>query len=546
MNFFRIQLIAALCLISIELLSQATMGLLSSTPENEEGYVLFAPNSSTTTYLIDKCGYKVHSWPGTRQPGMSVYLLEDGHLLRSGKLNNSTFAVGGVGGIIEKIDWEGNVVWSYSISSNLECQHHDIHPMPNGNVLAIVFELKTVAQATDAGRDPALLGNSFWSEKIVEIQPSGTNGGTIVWEWHVWDHLVQSFDASKANYAPVAEHPELLDINFGGGTASDWLHLNGLDYNEELDQIVMSSRNRDEIWIIDHSTTTAEAATHAGGNSGRGGDFLFRWGNPQVYGQGTAADQTLFAQHNPTWIKQGFPDEGKLMVFNNGIQRPGGNYSTVDVIEPATDASGAYLMDTSGIFLPQATSWIYSPTPTFYAMNISGAQRLANGNTLICSGPQGTFIEVDYEGNTVWRYKSPSGQLGAIATQGGTVAQNSVFRCTHYPVDYPAFNGHDLTPGAPIELNPLAYDCNMLALEVDELEGVGVEVYPNPASDKLQLNLTDHLINTPYTIYDAQGRVVLSGVVESSRIEISVADLPPAFYTLQLAGRPGALRFVKE
>jgi hypothetical protein len=234
------------------------------------------------------------------------------------------------------------------------------------------------------------------------------------------------------------------------------------------------------------------------------------------------------------------------MVFNNGMQRPGGNYSTVDVIEPATDASGAYVLDASGMFLPQATSWMYSPTPTFYAMNISGAQRLANGNTLICSGPQGTFIEVDYEGNTVWSYKSPSGQGGAIATQGGNVTQNSVFRCTHYPVDYPGFIGHDLTPGAPIELNPLAYDCNMLALEVDELEGVGVGVFPNPASNKLQLNLTDHLIYTPYTIYDAQGRVVLSGVVESSRSEISVADLPPAFYTLQLAGRPGALRFVKE
>jgi len=533
------------CILSYSARSQATIGLLSSTPANEDGYVLFAPNFGTTTYLIDKCGYQVHSWPNTHQPGQSVYLLEDGHLMRTGRLMNQTFNAGGLGGIIEKIDWEGNVVWSYTISSTSECQHHDIHPMPNGNVLAIAYELKTVAQATDAGRDPGQLGNSFWSEKIMEIQPTGTTGGTIVWEWHAWDHLVQSFDPTKANYAQVADHPELLDVNFGGGTSSDWLHCNGLDYNEALDQIVLSCHNHSEIWIIDHSTSTAEAASHAGGNSGKGGDFLFRWGNPQVYGHGAVADQTFFGQHNPTWIRPGLQDEGKLMVFNNGVQRPGGNYTTVDVISPVIEASGQYAMDMNQAYLPQETSWMYSPTPSFYAMNISGAHRMANGHTLICSGPQGNFIEIDYAGNTVWSYKSPVGQNGTIGTQGGNVNQNSVFRCTQYPVDYAAFIGRDLTPSAPIELNPLAYDCTMLDVNgvQEQVNASGFSVFAaNP--DELRVTLASTASQCSFSLYDISGRRAMtwSGINLTAGQSFTLRlnqDLIAGVYLLSMNGSTG-------
>jgi hypothetical protein len=487
--------------------AQGTLGLLFSTPANEDGFVLFAPISSTTTYLIDKCGYQVHSWPSTHQPGQSVYLLQDGSLMRTGRLMNQTFNAGGLGGIIERIDWDGNVVWSYVISSATECQHHDICPLPNGNVMAIAYELKTAAQATDAGRNPEQLSNVFWSEKIIEIQPSGTNAGTIVWEWQVWDHLVQSFDSTKANYAQIDEHPELLDINYGGGTASDWLHCNGLDYNETLDQIVLSCHNSSEIWIIDHSTNTAEAASHTGGNSGKGGDFLFRWGNPQVYGHGTVADQKFFGQHNPTWIKSGLQDDGRLMVFNNGVQRPGGNYSTVDVIASVIDTSGQYVMDVNQAYLPQSTSWMYTPSPSFYAMNISGAHRMANGHTMICSGPQGNFIEIDYDGNTVWSYKSPVGQNGAIATQGSNATQNIVFRCTQYPVDYSAFIGRDLTPGTPIELNPLAYDCTMLEANGvrDQSTMTGFSVFA-AQPDELRVTPTSTVNHCSFSLYDISGR----------------------------------------
>ena len=63
-------------------------------------------------------------------------------------------------------------------------------------------------------------------------------------------------------------------------------------------QIMLSVFEFSELWVIDHSTKTAEAAIHEGGRSGKGGDLLYRWGNPRAYRAGTVKDQKLFGQHN--------------------------------------------------------------------------------------------------------------------------------------------------------------------------------------------------------------------------------------------------------
>jgi hypothetical protein len=446
--------------------AQQTVGLFTRDPGSHDGYVLFAPNFSNNTYLIDKCGYEVHSWTSTHQPGQSAYLLDDGSLLRTGKVNGGSFNAGGSGGIFEKFDWNGTLLWSYTIASTTECQHHDIYKLPNGNVLAIVWELKTISEAMAAGRNPAAIGTVLWSEKIVEVQQTGINSGIVVWEWRVWDHLIQDFDSLKPNYGVVSQHPELINLNFttGTATASDWLHCNAIDYNAELDQIVISSHNLSEIWIIDHSTTTAEAASHSGGVHGKGGDLLYRWGNPAVYGRGTGADKKFFGQHNVQWIRNGLKDAGKIMVFNNGIQRPAGNYSSIDIISQPVDSAGDYAIAANQPYQPDSAFWSYvAPVQnSFYSMNISGAQRLSNGNTLICEGASGNFFEIDSLKNTVWNYVNPVGQAGNIITQGAAATQNSVFRCTQYDPSYTGLTGFVLVPGNPIELNPLSYTCNML------------------------------------------------------------------------------------
>ena len=522
-----------------------TVGLITQTPGSLDGYVLFAPNGATTTYLIDKCGYKVHSWPGTHSPGLSAYFLEDGTLLRTGKLTNSTFNnPGGLGGIIEKIDWAGNITWSYILSDAMQVLHHDIRLLPNGNILAIAYELKSSAQAIAAGANPANIGTVVWSDKIVEIQPVGANGGNIVWEWDAWDHMVQDFDPGKANYGVVSDHPELININYNLGTTADWLHCNALDYNPALDQIILSSRHQSEFYIIDHSTTTLEASGHTGGLHGKGGDFLYRWGNPASYNRGFLADKKLFGQHNPRWIENGLPDSGNIMVFNNGFNRPAGNYSTVEIIAPPIDVNGNYSINTGQSFLPDSAYWSYQATPptSFFSTNISGAQRLSNGNTLICEGAKGNFFEIDSLNNIVWKYINPVGGAGVIIYQGTPPSQNAVFRCTLYQPDYPGFNGFTLTPGNPIEINPIATNCNMLSgiIETDIYNNTGI--FPNPFNSHIYFQSKTG--NEKYKLSNCMGQVIYSG----KNIEAhDFSFLPKGIYLLTILGNlTSTFKLVKQ
>ena len=394
-------------------------GASAQTTLPQAGYTLAAPMSSTDTLLVDLDGSVAHLWPSADYPGLAAYLLPDGNLLRT--VDDGSLQVGGAGGGFDVIGWDGQVLWEFRYSSPNVLQHHDVEALPNGNVLLIAWERKTGAEAVAAGRNPATVGNVLRPDHVIEVQQTGPVTGSIVWEWHVWDHLVQDFDAGQANYGVVGDHPELVDINFppgalGPGSMGDWQHTNGIAFNPELDQIVLSAHHFGEAWIIDHSTTTEEAASHAGGASGMGGDLLYRWGNPVAYGHGTQADQMLWGQHDVQWIAGGSPGEGHLLVFNNGGGRPGGPYSSVDEFETPWDAqAGSYLRSPGQPFGPSDLVWTYvAPDPlSFFAMNISGAERQPNGNTLICNGPLGYLFEVDAVGHIVWDWQNTIPQPGS-------------------------------------------------------------------------------------------------------------------------------------
>lgn len=438
------------------LCQQRTVGLLLSDPRAFDGYTLFAPLSYPETYLIDNGGMLVHAWPSSTLPGDSAYLLENGHLLRTAKVVNNVFQAGGAGGRVQELDWDGTVVWDYTYSSDQHLHHHDIERLPNGNVLMIAWELRTRPQAIAAGRNPSLVtAQGLWPDHVIEVQPMGPASGTIVWEWHLWDHLIQEFDPSRANYGVVANHPELVDLNFTQGAGADWIHTNSIDYNPAFDQILISVHNFSEVWAIDHSTSTQEAAGHTGGTYGKGGDLLYRWGNPQAYRAGAASDQKLFGQHDAQWIVPGSQGAGRISIFNNGVGRPGGSYSSVEEIAPPVDADGNYVLIPGSAYGPPAQSWIYTATPpsTLYAQTISGAQRLPNGNTLICDGPHGTFFEVTSGGESVWRYVNPVVASGPL-NQGDAVPgqANRVFKVRRYGPDYAGLAGRELTPGGTIEL----------------------------------------------------------------------------------------------
>jgi len=432
---------------------EQTLGLFLCDSAAYEGYTLFAPLHSTSTFLIDIYGRQVHTWLSEYPPDGCAYLLENGLLLRSSR------TVSGGGGLIQEIDWDGAVVWEFNYFDSTVRQHHDMEVLPNGHVLLLAWEYKSKAEAIAAGRDSLMFESEIeqlWPEHIVEVVPTYPEGGDIVWEWHLWDHLIQDFDSTKANYGVVADHPELVDINFAITVGHDWLHANAVDYNPALDQIILSCRQISQFFILDHSTTSAEAAGHTGGNSGMGGDILYRWGNPAGYDRGTEEDEVLFLQHDVHWIEPGLPGEGHIMLFNNGGKNR--SYSTVDEIEPPVDGSGHYPQLSPGeVYGPVGPLWSYGADPAdqFLAIFISGASRLANGNTLVCAGPQGWFFEVTATGEKVWEYVNPAG-IDGPGVQGDSVGTNRVFRCYRYSHDYPGLQGRDLSPGGPIEIYPVS------------------------------------------------------------------------------------------
>lgn len=507
---------------SLNCLAQQTVGLFTLEEGSQDGYVLFSPMLNYDTYLIDKCGKVVNSWETGFKPGLSAYLLPDGNLLRTGVnlLNLSPPHFGpGFGGVIEKYDWDNNLLWTYGISDSVQIQHHDICPLPNGNILALIWEKKLIAAATEEGINTGIATNMTLNEKIVELQPYGNDSAVIIWEWEVWDHLIQDYDVTKNNYGVVTDHPELVNINYspqGSLLISDWLHVNSIAYNAALDQIVMSVHNFSEVWIIDHSTTTSEAASHAGGNSGKGGDLLYRWGNPQAYGTGTNTDKKLFGQHDVNWIHPGFPGEHDLILFNNGLNRPAGNFSSIETVAPPVDMFGNYSITSGEAYLPLASSWTYEAPvrEDFFSMLISGAQRLSNGNTLICEGLKGNLFEIDEDKNIVWKYISPVSDLG-ILNQGDIANNNQVFRCTLYEPDYPAFIGKDMTPGSVIELNPTPGPCDVVSINNSKVNRLSVEVFPNPFENSVTIKPSAEMKNVSLELSNAEGMKVYSEQIAS-------------------------------
>jgi hypothetical protein len=376
-----------------------------------------------------------HSWRHDTQPGLNQYLLEDGTLVRAGRLKvKGPFRDGkGQGGRVEALDWDSNLLWRFDYANDRVMQHHDIEPLPNGNVLLLAWERKTTEEALAAGRDPKLLPDGeVWPDTVVEYDPRVNE---VVWKWSVWDHLIQDHDPTKANFGDVAAHPEKVDVNYAvvGQGEADWNHANAIDYNAELDQIMISLRSHSELWIIDHVTST-EAAR------GPAGDLLFRFGNPANHRQGKVAKRHLFAQHDTEWIGEGGAGTGSILVFNNGVKktRP---YSTVDEITPVMD-SGRYRKGEHGVFEATITRvYPQNKKDREFAPIISGAQRLPNGGTLVTYGTTGRIFEIEPTGRILWDYENPHFMVRkdtpTKSTTGFEIKPWWTFQAHRYTPDYP-------------------------------------------------------------------------------------------------------------
>lgn len=378
--------------------------LLSKAMQAQQwGYAtLIAPQNSTTVSLLDTNSQVIKTWTGlSGQTAYSCYLMPGGFLWRTVKTTNASFSGGGLAGRVQKVDWNGNVLFDYTVSDASQISHHDICPMPNGDVLLIVYEKKTAAQMTALG---ASANSARQLEKVVQLHPTGTTTATIAWQWNLADHLVQNTNSAGANYQnSIVNNPQLLNVNYNVRT--DWIHMNGIDYNESLDQIVVSSHNLNEMWVIDHSTTTAEAATHSGGASGRGGDFLYRWGNPAAYGAtGTAIFNVM---HDAHWISSAHPTmAGWLSGMNNkGVSA---SRSAIDAFQSTWNGS-SYTHTVGQAYLPATYGFRHQCTNNTggsgYTSNMGNSNHLPNGNTLVCLATAANVYEVSPNGTRLWNYQ---------------------------------------------------------------------------------------------------------------------------------------------
>lgn len=497
---------------------EQTVGLLHSSWNVSDGYTLFTPELISSVYLVDNCGEKINEWTFSERPGLTCYLLEDGNLLRSGRDS------------IELRDWDNNLLWSYALTLNGHKQHHDIAPLPNGNILCLIRVLVSNEEIIEEGRDTTMLDEDFKLEKVIELQPIGTNDAEVVWEWSFVDHLIQEYDSTKLNYGVVVDHPELLDLNFENNYYGDYIHTNGIDYNAELDQVLITARHLSEIYIIDHSTTTEEAAGNTGGNSNRGGDFLWRWGNTPVYQQGTASDQKLVRPHDAKWVNSDYLDGDKLSVFNNGGDGSG-TFSSIHLMDPLIE-DGVYQKDNDQ-FTPVDFDWSWDGDILGNTVNESkkcGAQSLPNGNFMICENSLGQVSEITKEGVHLWTYRNPVGlsifdQLDSI-----TDAENRIFRAEKYPSDYLGFVGQDLSPQGIIEDENTKSDTCALSVGIAELEKVKIQIV-NPVQYG-RIQFTKGHVFDAIIISDLSGKIVYEqGYFEGSDLDI---DLNPSMYIMQL------------
>jgi hypothetical protein len=363
----------------------------------EDALVLINDAGTNRVYLIEKEKSEIlYEWALPAGIGNDAELLEDGSLVVALMADDPAYSFGGYGGRIVQISPGGELLWDFHYSDEVNLAHHDIEVLPNGNVLILAWEKKSGNDLTENG----FTGDDgvVYAEKIIEVNPE-TN--KVVWEWNSWDHLIQDEDPSALNYGVIEDNPERINLNYQdylkeGSYNGDIFHANGLEYDEKNDLIYLSVNFFSEVWVIDHSTTTNEAKTGSGGNYGKGGDLVYRFGNPAAYNN-TQGERMFYHNHHPNLVEGG----KSFLIYSNGIPSVDAHSVVYELELPQTFE----LTKKTNNELP--VKWSYRHEDLFSA-KVSGAERLPNGNTLITEGTYGLW-EVTGSGEIVWKFEGEDG-----------------------------------------------------------------------------------------------------------------------------------------
>lgn len=309
------------------------------------GYTLYAPMfGDGTVYLLDMQGEEVHRWRMPLPPGLYAYLLPNGNLFYGGKTPADPGAYFPAWPI-----FKGGAMMEVDWEGNVlwehldPAHHHDARRAEAGG--AIYLTLERLPPDVQAKVQGGIANSEHQGQVWADRIVEVDSAGRTIWEWHAWQHLDPETD--------IITPTDLRD---------EWSHGNTVVPLPDGD-VMVSFRNISTVARIDRQT----------------GDFVWKlgWG-------------LLAQQHDPSLLPN-----GNVLIFNNGTRRRGPLVcSSVIEVKPEK----AELV------------WEYrdaSAQLSFFSSYISGAQRLPNGNTLICEGLTGRIFEVTPQREIVWEYVSP-------------------------------------------------------------------------------------------------------------------------------------------
>lgn len=351
----------------------------------EDSYVLVNNILGSRVFLMNKEAEILFEWELPEGLGNDCFLLPSGQLLTCLKDAEAIITFGGYGGVMRLINPDQSVEWEVVYSTEDFVAHHDVEMLPNGNILFLVWERISAEEALEKG---FVNDSDIFTEAIIEMNPYSQE---IIWEWHAIDHVVQNNDAAKSNFGTLAENPRKININHDPRENGDIMHANALTYDFTKDVIYISVNFYSEVWVVDHSTSTEEAADITGGNFNLGGDLIYRFGNPEAY-DNTAASRLFYNNHFPNLIR----DFNSLLIFGNGNDI---EQSTVYELQ----LNLPFQLNSSADNEPEIL-WSFTH-PDLFSDIVSGAVRLKNGNTLITEGDAGLW-EVTNDKEVVWRFNA--------------------------------------------------------------------------------------------------------------------------------------------
>lgn len=470
-------------LLPMAITAQNTVGTLLNTPDSYHGYTLISNFGGHDAYLINNCGEVVHEWNCEYKLATTCLVTPEGNLLRSSRLRDSVH-IKESGGYryLDLYSWDGDLIWQGDFDNPTLVPHHDFKLMPNGNVLMTFWEVISLEESIAAGRVDSF---ATISTVIREIEIKENNEYEVAWEWRMWDHVIQEADPSKPNYSKIKAHPEKMDMNckipnsanLPINPGQNLFHVNSVAYNEDLDQIMFSSRQKSEIYIIDHSTTTKQAKGSKGGKYKKGGDFLYRYGNPYVAQQGTIDDRVLFTQHDAQWIPEGQPHAGNIILFNNGYLRPipvPEWYSEILIIEPPVNKKGHYPLSNNNYYPESEILFQYDGgEDNFFSRAMSGVQPLPNGNYLISSARKSRVLEINKNKELVSDYIIPL-KVDKMIAHSDSLNYWGMFKTQRYAPEFSGFSKKNLTPNGTLgktvttEQSCILHEDNLIAIKPND------------------------------------------------------------------------------